>query len=156
MSKNKELNKDLAIEEILDRISKGESLRSVLPQDNRPTHLPAAKTFLEWVAFDEALSKQYTRARELRADVIFDEMIEIADDGSNDLMTITKGLTEYETENKEVVNRSRLRIDTRKWILSKMNPKKYGDSLKLSGDSESPLDVIIQGKKFAESDENKP
>lgn len=58
-----------------------------------------------------------------------DEMFDIADDGSNDLMTVTKGDESYDIENKEVIGRSRLRVDTRKWYLSKLAPKRYGDKL---------------------------
>ena len=61
-----------------------------------------------------------------------EEILEIADDGSNDLMTITKGDLSYEAENKEVTNRSRLRVDARKWIASKLKPKKYGDKVDMA------------------------
>lgn len=141
MSKNINLNKDEAISEIIDRITKGESLRSILPVKKRPEHLPALKTFLDWVAQDDNLSKHYARACEVRADLMFEEMFEIADDSTNDYMLRKIGNDEVEVENKEVIARSRLRIDTRKWALSKMNPKKYGDALKLSGDNDSPIQV---------------
>lgn len=90
-------------------------------------------------------AKEYARACEARADKIFDEMLDIVDDGSNDLMTIVKGDVEYETENKEVVNRSRLRYDARKWILGKLSGK-YADALKLQGDAENPIEqkLIIE------------
>lgn len=141
MSKNPNLNKEEAISEVIDRITKGESLRSILPVKNRPEYLPALKTFLDWVAQDDVLSKQYVRACEVRADLMFEEMFEIADDSTNDYMLKKIGNDEIEVENKEVIARSRLRIDTRKWALSKMNPRKYGDALKLSGDNESPIQV---------------
>lgn len=129
MSKNKDLNKDKAIEEILDRISKGESLRQILPYENRIESLPHIGTFLRWVSDDVKLSEQYARAMEIRSDIIFEEILEIADDGTNDYMTIVKGHEEYEVENKELVNRSKLRVDARKWILARMQPKKYGDKV---------------------------
>jgi hypothetical protein len=58
-------------------------------------------------------------------------MIDIADDGSNDFMTITKGDISYEVENKEWTSRSKLRVETRKWAASKLKPKKYGEKLDL-------------------------
>lgn len=76
--------------------------------------------------------EQYARARESQAEVMFDEILEIADDGSNDFMTVKKGNLEYEMENKEVTNRSRLRVDSRKWYLSKVLPKKFGDKLDMT------------------------
>lgn len=80
----------------------------------------------------KAFLHQYTRAREAQADFLAEEIIEIADDGSNDFMTITKGDQTYNVENKEVTNRSRLRVDSRKWIASKLKPKKYGDKVDLN------------------------
>lgn len=56
-----------------------------------------------------------------------DEIQDIADDGSNDYMTIVKGDESYNVVNHEAINRSRLRVDSRKWIASKLLPKKYGD-----------------------------
>lgn len=110
---------------ICDRLSNGESLRSVC----RDPLMPDKKTVLKWLRNDEEFVAQYARAKEEAADALVDEMIEIADDGSNDLMVITKGQIEYEVENKEVTNRSKLRVETRKWISSKLKPKKYGDHL---------------------------
>ena len=145
MSKSKS-EKEKAIEEIIDRISKGESLRSIMPNVGRPAHLPVVSTFMLWVADNKELSEHYARAMEARAQLLFDEILAIADDGSNDFMKITKGDAEYEIENKEWINRSKVRIDARKWMLGKMNPKKYGDKLELSGDAENPLVTTVKMK----------
>ena len=88
----------------------------------------APSTFLDWVEFDKQLCERYTRACEVRSELIFDEMLEIADDSSNDTMLTGKD-NDIEIENKEWVNRSKLRIETRKWMLGKMKPKKYGDKV---------------------------
>src|SRR4030042_4530103 len=61
----------------------------------------------------EDARKRYAQAKKVQAECIAEEMLDIADDGSNDLMTIVKGDKEYKKDNKEVTNRSRLRIDTR-------------------------------------------
>jgi hypothetical protein len=61
-----------------------------------------------------------------RRRIMFEELLEIADDGSNDWTIRTnKSGDEYEVANTEVVQRSRLRIDVRKWYLSKVLPKKF-------------------------------
>lgn len=86
-------------------------------------------TVLSWLRDKPEFLAQYARAKEEQADFLIEEMIDIADDGSNDLMTITKGDVTYEQENKEVTNRSKLRVETRKWIASKLKPKKYGDKV---------------------------
>lgn len=59
--------------------------------------------------------------KEEQSELMVEDMLEIADDGSNDYMTI-EGDKSYNVEDKEVTNRSRLRIDTRKWIASKLKP----------------------------------
>lgn len=123
--------KNIAITEIISRISDGESCRAILDPKLRGDNLPSHRLFIEWLSNDDELRKQYARACELRADAIFDEMFEIADDGSNDYMQKLKGDEMADVLNSEHVQRSKLRIDTRKWALSKMNPKKYGDSSKV-------------------------
>lgn len=100
-----------------------------------------------WTIGDEA-ERRYARAKERQADYIAANMLEIADDASNDFMTIVKGDIEYQKENKEVTNRSRLRIDTRKWLLSKLLPKKYGDKLDLTTNGEKINDKKLTDKEL--------
>jgi len=73
--------------------------------------------------------QQYALAREVQAEHHIDEIVEIADDGTNDYMEKRNadGALVGWTENGENVQRSRLRVDTRKWAASKLAPKKYGD-----------------------------
>ena len=90
-------------------------------------------TLSRWVDEDEKLAEQYARAREELIEKIAAEIIEIADQpvGTND-----KGSTDA-----GAVQKQRLQVDTRKWLLSKLAPKKYGDRLELAGDKENPLQV---------------
>lgn len=111
-------------------IAQGYSLRSVCKNES----LPGMTTIFKWLREREDFAKQYARATEERTEALAEDILDIADDGSNDFMTITKGDVSYEVENKEVTNRSRLRVDTRKWLMSKMKPKKYGDKLDLTSD----------------------
>jgi hypothetical protein len=119
--------KDKAIETIFTEMAQGKSLRQILDHDDT---LPSRRLFYEWMAKDSVLSNHYESISQLRADMMFDEMLEIADDGTNDYMTkeIGDGI-EVQVLNTEHIQRSRLRIDARKWILSKMVPKKFGDKL---------------------------
>lgn len=91
--------------------------------------MPDKSAVLGWANGDrEGFSQRYARARELQAHSIADELLEIADDGSNDWME-RQGKDEsggWEL-NGEHIQRSRVRLDTRKWLLSKMLPKSYGD-----------------------------
>ena len=87
--------------------------------------MPNKATVFRWLAANSAFSDQYACAREAQADEMFDDLLQIADDGQNDT---------YETDdgtrtNTDVIARSKLRVDARKWMLSKMVPKKYGDKI---------------------------
>lgn len=84
-------------------------------------------SLMKWLKENKEFSEQYARAKELQADYLVEEIIEIVDDGSNDFMTITKGNESYNVEDREVTSRSKIRYDARKWIASKLAPKKYGD-----------------------------
>lgn len=117
--------------------------------------MPCVATILNWLAEGDkedgkpefkAFLAQYARAREQQADFLAEEILEIADDGSNDLMTVTRGDTTYEQENKEVTNRSKLRVEARKWIASKLKPKKYGDRLDLGGELNQTIVVRVQNE----------
>lgn len=115
------------IEEIFNRIMSeiihGRALRNILKDEG----MPAPETFYVWLDQDESKSKRYARACEYRADAIFDEIIDIADETDND--TIYDIETGAEKPNHEWIARSRLRVDSRKWIASKLAPKKYGDKI---------------------------
>lgn len=78
--------------------------------------------------------EQYARAREAQADKLAEDILQIADDGSNDTYKDDDGNVRTE---HDVIARSRLRVDARKWLAGKMAPKRYGDKLdvdaKLSG-----------------------
>lgn len=66
----------------------------------------------------------------MQADLFADEILEIADETGTDLTTDDKGKVTVE---HEVVARSRLRVDARKWLMARLAPKKYGDKLQHTG-----------------------
>lgn len=115
-------------DEICERIANGESLRSICARDG----MPNKANVLRWLAGADAqpLRDQYARAREAQADAIFDEIIDIADDASADYVESEDGGLRL---NAEHVQRSRLRIDARKWMAGKLRPKVYGDKLEIDG-----------------------
>jgi hypothetical protein len=116
-------------QEIADKlcagIIEGYSLRTVC----KPDEMPCVSTVLNWLRSKPNFLAQYEKAKEEQADALAEEMLDIADDGTNDWME--KHGKEGEVigwqVNGEHVQRSRLRLDTRKWIASKLKPKKYGD-----------------------------
>lgn len=119
------------------RIANGESLRKIVSDPD----MPASSTVFKWLSEQKSFSEQYARARESQMEVMAQEIIDIADDGRNDTYTDDDG---NERTNQDVINRSRLRVDTRKWLMSKLAPKKYGDKITHSGDSDQPLEVVVR------------
>lgn len=112
---------------------------------------PRLSTIYKWLRTNEDFAKDYARAKQDQAEFLAEELISISDDGSNDLMTIVKGDQTYTQENKEVTNRSRLRVDTRKWIIAKLKPNKYGDKIDVTSAGEKiQTELIITGKKYAD------
>lgn len=75
-------------------------------------------------------AEQYARAREIGYKLLAEELLEIADDGRNDWIELEDG----RQPDHELVARSRMRLDTRKWLLSKALPKIYGDKLIHAGE----------------------
>ncbi|UZD70884.1 terminase small subunit protein [Brucella sp. JSBI001] len=110
---------------ICERIADGDSLRTICGEEG----FPARSTVFKWLSQNSAFADQYAHAREAQADAIFDDILEIADDGQNDWME--KHSRDGEAigwqENGEALRRSQLRIDARKWMAGKLRPKKYGD-----------------------------
>lgn len=127
---------------ICERIVNGESLRNICRSDD----MPVSSTVFVWLQNNREFAEQYARAREAQADTLADELLDIADDATNDWMErqLRDGSTET-VPDTEHINRSRLRVDTRKWIAAKLKPKKYGDSssLSLSDPDGKPLAVTV-------------
>ena len=135
---NKEIDK--IFKEILTSIEKGMALRTILKDSN----MPSSQTFYKWLDEDKDKTKQYARATELRAENIFEDILDIADNNTKDIIT-KEG---EERVNNDVIQRSRLMVDARKWYLSKLNPKKYGDKIETTlqgGDNPIQTTVISLG-----------
>lgn len=80
-------------------------------------------TIREWLSTHEEFSAIYAKAKQDQADFLFEELIEIADDKSGDLLETETGYT----ANNANVNRSKLQVDTRKWVAARLNARKYGE-----------------------------
>lgn len=143
---------------ICDRLAMGESLRSICRSDD----MPAKIVVLRWLRDRPEFRTQYEQARDDQADSLFDEVIDIAEDGTNDWMQRQNfdGAEVGWHLNGEAVARSRLRIDARKWMAGKLRPKKYGDkfevdqTVSVAPDLMSLLDrVATSGKRLAHDDD---
>ena len=123
-------------DEICELIVDGHTIRDICAFE----HLPSVKTFFKWLRDHDEFGKQYAHAKEEQAEIMVQEMFSIADDGQNDWYD--KQLKNGETVralDHEHVQRSKLRIDTRKWAASKFKPKKYGERIVHAGDEDAPL-----------------
>lgn len=125
-------------EEILRRLAAGESLRAIC----RDEGFPAPSTVLDWCAADTDFGERYARARITGYKLLAEEIIEIADDSTGDTTYSDSG----PKMDAEFVARSRLRVDTRKWLLAKMLPKVYGDKLAVeaSGPDGGPIVMDVK------------
>lgn len=117
---------------ICERLANGESLRSICSDDG----MPRQATVFRWLASNKEFREQYAHAREAQAELMADQIVEIADDSANDYEDTENG----PRLNQEAVARSRLRVEARKWVAAKLKPKVYGDKI----EHEHGGTVIIQ------------
>jgi len=94
--------------------------------------MPSRTVIYEELAANKDFADHYARACDMRADEVFDEIFEIADDGRNDWIETREDDARGWRENGESLRRSQIRIDARKWALARMSPRKYGDKLDLN------------------------
>lgn len=115
-------------------------------------HGVSSRQFLRHVADSPEKRQIYERARDEQADFLADQILEIADDGSKDTITITDPVTgkTREIEDKEWTARSKLRVDARKFIAAKLKPKKYGDRIEVDGTLDQTITVSFRKPKEGE------
>lgn len=111
MAKAPNKDREAQVAAICGDLVDGLSLRQACAKQGRPDKA----TFLRWMETDEQLRDQYARAREAQAETYAAEIIEIVD-------------TEPDAA------RARVRMDARRWVASKLLPKKYGDKVQVGGD----------------------
>lgn len=121
------------VDTICERLCLGESLRSILKDDD----LPSMPTVMRWLMNKPEFESKYIRARRMQAEVWADEMIDIADDSTNDYMK-RKGKEEGIEVNQENLQRSKMRLEQRRWFAEKLLPKIYGPKLAVGGTDDLP------------------
>jgi hypothetical protein len=117
------------------RLAEGETLRQIC----RSEGMPPESTVRQWVIDQAEFAAQYAKARDLGLDAMADALFEIADDGTNDTNVDEDGNV---FTNHDVIARSRLRVDTRKWYLSKLAPKRYGDKTQVDAKVDAVISVV--------------
>lgn len=149
MRKNSVQFSQEVFDKICVRIAEGESLRKICKDDD----MPSLVNVWRWLNNSEELSKQYARAREEQAETLVDEMIDIADYKKDDTYFDENG---KEVINQEAIARSRLRVDARKWVASKLKPKKFGDFTKVQAEvKDTSTTSTWLGEVLKEVDNNK-
>lgn len=130
-------------EEICGRMAGGETLKDIC-QDER---FPAPSTVRLWAVMDrEGFSAPYARAREMQVEHWADEIVDISDDGTNDWIVRQVGEDRVETvPDHEHISRSKLRVDSRKWLAAKLMPRTYGDKQQLehTGKDGGPIETVL-------------
>lgn len=137
----------LYTQELSDRLcaelASGVSIRTAC----KPDDMPSAATVFGWMRKHPEFLDQYTRAKAEAADALVEEMMDISDDGTNDWMEIhdKDGECVGYKVNGEHVQRSRLRVETRKWIAAKLKPKKYGEKVDVNHgvEADNPLATLM-------------
>lgn len=162
--------KDLMKSRILEEMTGSEcrSLDDILLND-LIGEFPHVSTVYEWLNknsnyYDPTFSEDYARAREIRTDKLFSEIISISDTpvlGE----TVKSGLLGDETTTGDMIQHRRLQVDARKWVVARMMPKKYGDKIETTitgGDNPvKTIDVKLLSAEALEeiakqADANKP
>lgn len=110
--------------EICERLAGGESLISICSADPMP---PKSVVF-QWLAKNADFADQYARARITWADSEFERMMEIADTPQEGVIVKVNADGKEEITREDMLGHRKLQVDTRKWALARMFPKKYGDS----------------------------
>jgi len=123
-------------DKICSQISDGKSLRTIC----KAASMPSVVTIFSWLRKHPEFVKQYETAKQEQSDMLVEEMLDISDDSASDYISTEHG----EKINTEHVQRSRLRVDTRKWIASKLKPKKYGEKQEVEHSGSLSLIELIK------------
>ena len=118
---------DEIAEEILERIADGESLKTICAEPG----MPAASAVTQWCDKSADFALRYARAKERCAEHWASEIIDISD-------SVRSGAT------SEEVNAARLAVDSRKWIASKLLPRRYGDRMTVERNPDAPLQTVTR------------
>lgn len=126
---------DELFKQVCEHLADGKSLRQIAAIEG----MPSPTSVVNWLNGDKTgeLIAQYTRARELQAEKYAEEIVSISDEKEVEAVYCGDEITLK--LDSAAVNRNRLRVEARKWVASKLLPKKYGDKVAIGGDPENPV-----------------
>ena len=125
---------------ILERLANGEPLRRIC----RDEKMPCLASVMRWLADKADFRQRYAISRLLQADHLADEILTIVDESGGDIKVDEKGKALVAGD---VIQRAKLRVDTRKWLMARLAPKKYGDK-QLSGEMDEDDGLVIQVVRY--------
>lgn len=137
MEYTQELGEAICAEMIGGDDGRPKSLNTVLAKSG----MPNKKTVMRWLHRHPEFEKIYRLAQKERAECWIEEIVDIADDTSGDFREGDDGKLRVDNEH---INRSRLKVDTRKWIAAKMMPKLYGDKVDMTHEAGDSLQALLQ------------
>lgn len=131
-------------EQVCNKIESGMSLRKIFSSTDSPM---SNTLFYRLIKENKELNERYARAKQIYADSLFDEILDISDHSEQDHTPFT---------GSNVIQRDRLRVDSRKWILSKLEPKKYGDKLDIDANVQQTIIPLLNVDPLSNaSDDNR-
>ena len=141
--------KEAILHSIFVKISNGSSARQAIIESEVNN-----STFFEWLQKDTSkqYAESYVRACEIRAEKLTDEILQIADEANADIIGVDEK-TGKPIVNGEAINRSRLKVDARKWLAGKLAPKKYGDKIDVTSKGESIQAPSVVNVKIVEPED---
>lgn len=101
---------EIAIE-ICKKIAEGKSIATITKDEE----MPRIATIYLWLAAHKEFMELYATAKADKADTLFEQMLDITDD-------VPDG------DNADIINKAKLQLETRKYVISKLKPNKYGES----------------------------
>ena len=133
--------------EMMLAIAAGEPTRRVLRE-----YGVSPRLFYGMLEADPAMAERYTRAKAAGVDALADEILEIADDGTQDMGEGEDGKPVVDHEH---IQRSRLRVESRKWLLAKLAPKKYGERAEIEHSGSVSLTGVLESLPIVRNDDRK-
>lgn len=128
-------------DEICGQLAMGKSLRTVCGQD----HLPSIATVYNWFRKHPDFLERYARAKEDATDAMAEDIQDIADEPQTYQEVIQHPDGSQTVRTIDNTKRTQLRIETRKWIMGKYKPKKYGDKLDVTSNGDAlPTPILSQ------------
>lgn len=156
MGRNSDYSEEIAELICAEIASSDKSLRYICESRE---DFPGYSTVWIWLARNPTFQDLYARAKELQAEVIAEGMLDIADtpqEGERRKITQSavkispkegepaiQSAPEVEIMTADMIEHRKLRIETRKWLLAKLKPKKYGDKIEHSTDPTAPFTVLV-------------